>query len=117
MKKIDVVVNYWKSEAAKDLEKILDNFSEDASFTSPTMKLEGRDQIRRFYEGMVNGYRSIVVTPTHWIESGDEIAVEYDTDMLTREGEKRFARGFNLFRINAENRISLLKCYFNPNDF
>jgi len=116
MNKIDVVKSYWKSEGEKILSKILDHFSEDAKFSSPTMQLEGRNNIKIFYEGMVTGFKAIEVTPTHWIEEGDEIAVEYDCKLIRNSGEERFAKGFNLFKIK-EGLIENLRCYYNPADF
>ena len=118
MKKIDVVVSYWASEGEKNVDKVLAHFSEDAEFTAPGgMRLDGRGEIRKFYEGMTGGYASMVVRPTHWIEQEDFIAVEYDCDMVTHEGEKRFAQGHNFFKINPKGEITLLHCYYNPNDF
>jgi ketosteroid isomerase-like protein len=116
MEKIETVKSYWRSEGEKDLVKILSHFAEDAKFSSPTMNLEGRENIREFYQGMVEGFNKIEVTPTHWVESGDEIAVEYDCTLVRNTGEERFAKGFNLFRIR-EGVIRDLRCYFNPADF
>jgi uncharacterized protein YihD (DUF1040 family) len=117
MEKIDIVKSYWKAEGKKDLNRILEHFSEEAGFSSPTMALKGRNSIIVFYEGMVNSFKKIDVTPTHWIEKDDEIAVEYDCKLVRNSGEERFAKGFNLFKINNENKISQLRCYFNPSDF
>jgi ketosteroid isomerase-like protein len=116
MEKIDIVKSYWKSEGEKDLEKILSHFARDAKFSSPTMNLDGRDNISEFYQGMVDGFRKIEVMATHWVESGDEIAVEYDCQLIRNSGEERFARGFNLFEIR-DGVIQNLRCYFNPADF
>ncbi len=116
MKKIDIVRSYWKSEGEKDLKKILSHFAEDAKFCSPTMELDGRENIKEFYQGMVEGFKKIEVTPTHWVESGNEIAVEYDCTLIRNSGEERFAKGFNLFRIR-NGVIQDLRCYFNPADF
>ena len=116
MKKIDVVKNYWISEGEKNLAKILSNFTEDAKFSSPTMNLEGRDDIKIFYEGMVTGFKAITVTPTYWIEKGDEIAVEYDAKLIRNSGEEGLAKGFNLFKIK-KGLIKSLRCYYNPADF
>jgi len=116
MSKIDVVKSYWNSEGEKNLPKILSHFAEDAKFSSPTMQLEGRNNIKIFYEGMVTGFKAIVVTPTHWVEQGDEIAVEYDCKLIRNTGEERFAKGFNLFTVK-EGKIHSLSCYYNPDDF
>lgn len=117
MGKIEVVKSYWKAEGSKKLQQILAHFTEDANFSSPTMVLKGREEIKIFYEGMVNGFKQIHVVPTHWIESSDEIAVEYDCSLIRNSGEERFAKGFNLFRINQDGKIFQLRCYYNPSDF
>ena len=116
MSKIDVVKSYWNSEGEKNLSKILSHFAEDAKFSSPTMQLEGRNYIEVFYRGMLDGFKMIKVIPTHWVEQGDEIAVEYDCKLIRNSGEERFAKGFNLFKIKEE-LIESLHCYFNPSDF
>lgn len=116
MSKIDVVKSYWKSEGEKDLQKILSHFTETAEFTSPTMQLFGKDKIKIYYLGMINGFKEIEVTPTHWIESMDEIAVEYDCKLVRSSGEERFAKGFNIFKIN-NMKIENLRCYYNPDNF
>ena len=116
MDKINIVKSYWKSEAEKDLSKILSHFSEDARFNSPTMELNGRNNIETFYQGMVTGFKMITVTPTHWIEQGNEIAVEYDCNLIRNSGEERFVKGFNLFKMQGGVIVSL-NCYFNPADF
>lgn len=116
MSKINIVKSYWKSEGEKNLPKILSHFAENAWFSSPTMQLEGKENIKNFYQGMVNDFKKIEVTPTYWIESGDGIAVEYDCKLIRNSGEERFAKGFNLFKIK-DGVITNLRCYYNPSDF
>jgi ketosteroid isomerase-like protein len=116
MNKIDIVKSYWKSESEKDLDKILSHFSEQAKFSSPTMQLEGRENIKVFYQGMVDGFKKIEVTPNHWVEQGDEIAVEWDCILVRNSGEERFARGFNIFKIK-DGVFENLRAYYNPADF
>lgn len=116
MSKINVVRSYWETESKKQLPEILAHFANDAIFSSPTMQLEGKTNIEVFYKGMINDFKSISVIPTHWIEQGDEIAVEYDCNLIKHSGEERFAKGFNLFTIK-EGLIQKLHCYFNPADF
>jgi predicted SnoaL-like aldol condensation-catalyzing enzyme len=115
MNKIDVVKNYWASESAKNLPEILSWFAQEAAFCSPGMELNGREQIRKFYQGMIDNYSEVVVTVTNYIEQEDQIAVEYHVRLVKNDTVK-IARGFNIFRIK-ENLIHELRCYFNPNDF
>ena len=76
MNKIDVVKSYWKSEGEKGLSGILSHFHENALFSSPTMQLKGINEIKTFYEGMINNFKKIEVIPTHWIEQENEITDE-----------------------------------------
>lgn len=115
MEKIDVVKNYWASEAQKDLPKIISWFDKDATFCSPGMELIGRESFKKFYQGMIENYAEILVTVTNYIEQGDQIAVEYNV-RLVGGNKTKFAKGFNIFCIK-ENLIHSLRCYFNPNDF
>lgn len=76
MNKIDVVKSYWAAEGSKDLAGVLKHFAENASFRAPGVQLDGRENIRQFYEGVINNYRQVEVKPTHWLAHGDEIAME-----------------------------------------
>ncbi len=116
MNKLEIVKNYWAAESRKDLSRVLAHFAPDAEFVSPTMRLSGRDNIRKFYEGMVNGFQEISVTPVNTIEQGANIAVEYECRLVRLSGEIRNARGFNFFEIR-DGVIQSLRCYFNPADF
>ncbi len=116
MKKIDTVKSYWAAEGNQDLADVLDHFSQTAVFRSPGTTLTGRENIREFYKGIINNYKHVRVTPTHWIEQNDEIAVEYDFELITHSDEKKTGCGFNLFEI-IDEKIHFLRCYFNPADF
>ena len=116
MTKFEIVRSYWAAEGRKDLPAVLAHFATDAEFVSPTMTLNGRDTIRKFYESMIDGFREIAVTPTHTVEEGDAIAVEYNCRLIRLSGEERVARGFNYFEIR-DGVIRRLRCYFNPADF
>lgn len=116
MKKLDIIKSYWKAEGEKDLEKILTHFTEQASFSSPTMELKGKENIKEFYQGMIDNFKKIDVVPSHFLEQGNEIAVEYSCKLVKPDGREGVARGFNLFEI-SDNKIEKIRCYFNPNDF
>ena len=116
MDKIEIVRSYWNAEGKKDLEQALSHFAEDARYTAPGLELKGRDDIRKFYKEGWDGFQSLEVNPTHWVESGDEIAVQYDCNFIRLSGEERLIKGFNLFRISG-GLIQEINCYFNPSDF
>ena len=74
MTKLEYVKDYWAAESAKDLDRILDHFHEEAEFVAPTMALQGRSQVAEFYRGMIGGFKEILVTPVNSVEAGDSIA-------------------------------------------
>jgi ketosteroid isomerase-like protein len=116
MNKLDFVKAYWASERTKNIDLILENFCEDAQFTSPTMQLNGRAKVGDFYRSVLDAVKEITVTPTNSLESGDSIAVEYEFNLVRNSGEKRQGRGFNLFEFK-DGRFYRVRCYFNPADF
>lgn len=116
MEKIEIVKSYWNAEGNKELNKTLSHFTEDARYIAPGLDLDGRDSIEKFYGEAWGGFQSLEVRPTHWLESGDEIAVQYDCSFIRLSGEERLIKGFNLFRI-ANDLICEIHCYFNPADF
>jgi uncharacterized protein (TIGR02246 family) len=114
--KLELVKSYWAAEGRKDLPAILAHFAEDADFSVPGMHVEGRSAISKFYEGMIDGFRSIEVCVREAIEQGDEIAVEWQCRLVRNSGEERISNGCNCFEIR-DGVFRRMRGYFNPADF
>ncbi len=116
MQEIDIIKSYWAAEGRLDLEGVLSHFTDAAQFESPTMKLNGIGEIRRFYEGMVQGFDVIEVRVVDFLQNGSTLSVEYWCDLVRKDGTRRGARGCNVFEVR-DGKIDQLRCYFNPADF
>ena len=116
MAHIQIVKKYWEAEGKKDMDGAVSCFAADATYLAPGLELTGSEAIKKFYESAWGGFRSLSVTPTNWVESGDEIAVQYDCHFIRSSGEERLVKGFNYFKI-SKGLIREVSCYFNPADF
>lgn len=115
MTHLELAKSYWAAEGEHDLEKILDHFAADADFVSPTMTLKGREEIRRYYEGVLENFGSVRVTVENALESGDQLAVEWKAVLGGASGT-RTVLGCNVFTM-GDNTIKRLRVYFNAPDF
>lgn len=115
MTNLEVARSYWAAEHDHDLEKILSHFAEDAEFTSPTMVLTGRGEIRRYYENVLANFGSVEVTVENHLEQGEQLAVEWKAVLGGDDGE-RTVLGCNIFTIRSD-RIARMRVYFNAADF
>ena len=112
---LDRAKSYWQAEADRDLDAILDHFHENAVFIAPTMTLSGRNEIRRYYEGVMENFGSVDVTVENSVEQGDQVAVEWRAVLGDGE-DRRVVLGCNVFTI-VRGRFSKLRVYFNAPDF
>ena len=116
MNKLEVITSYWRAEGVMDIDKVMTFYGDDAQMVSPLMTLEGKDNIRKYYEKMADENEALEVTPLNTVEQGDEIAVEWTLNLVKRGGQVRTAEGCNVFPIR-DNKIQRLRAYFNPSDF
>ena len=116
MDKLELIKSYWRAEGAMDVDQVLTFYSDDAKMISPLMTLKGKDNIRTYYEKIVDENESLEVHPVNTVEEGDEIAVEWTLKLVNKKGQIRTAEGCNVFLI-TDNQIERLRAYFNPSDF
>lgn len=116
MNNLDIITHYWKMESEFNLPQVLQCFSDEAVFMSPGNFFKGKEQIRLFYEEMMKNNCVIDTQITFSLEQNEFIAAEYNCRLVRKDGIKRCAKGFNLFRIQ-DGKICMLHAYFNPADF
>ena len=116
MTKLDLVRSYWRAEKERDMEAILGHFAPDARFVSPTMSLNGRDEIRTYYAGIQDAFKDVDVSVVRAVEEGDLLAVEWLCRLVGNDGRVREVEGCNVFVI-ARGQFEELRVYFNAPDF
>jgi len=113
---LDIARSYWRSEKARDLDQILEHFTQDAVFRAPTMHLKGRDEISRYYQNVLTQFKDVDVTVLNAVESGNTLAVEWRCRLLGTDNRTREVLGCNIFEFSGE-QFQTLRVYFNPADF
>jgi len=114
--KLERAKSYWASEKARDLDKILAHFAEDAVFRAPTMQLNGRGEIARYYENVLQNFKDVDVSIQNSVESGDTLVVEWLCRLLGNDDRTREVLGCNVFEFEGV-AFKVLRVYFNPSDF
>ena len=115
-KQLERARSYWSSEKARDLDQILEHFAEDAVFRAPTMRLNGRGEIKQYYENVLNNFKSIDVSVLNSVESGRSLVVEWRCRLLGHDDLLREVLGCNVFEFEGD-QFQTLRVYFNPADF
>lgn len=108
--------SYWASEKNRDLPAILNHFAEDAVFRAPTMTLNGRNEIERYYAGVLDQFKEVDVEICSAVEQGRVLVIEWLCRLVGNDGRLREVLGCNVFTIR-DNRFETLNVYFNPADF
>ena len=113
---LDVARSYWAAERDRDLELVLSHFSEDAVFRAPTMTLDGREEIRSYYAGVLGSFRSVKVSVLASMEEGERLAVEWRCQLIGNDDREREVLGCNVFSVR-DGVIERLHVYFDPKAF
>jgi len=111
--KLAIVRSYWSAEGRGRLDEVMSHFGREAEVVSGSRTFEGRERIGEFYREILASNDEIVVTPTHHIEQGNEIAVEFTCSMLGTAGEKKRYVGCNVFLIE-NGLIQRMRSYVVP---
>ena len=112
----EVARSYWDTEGRGDIDGVLDHFAESATFAAPGFSLKGHEEIRKFYEEIINAYASMRIEFLNTIETGDNLVVEFGFHYERHNGEKGYAEGCNVFTI-IDGKIQRLRAYFNTADY
>lgn len=113
---LSVALAYWKAEAAGNIPEVLGCFAEEARFTAPGFDLTGRENIRVFYEKIINAYKSMRIEVRRAVEKDDDLVVEFGFHYERHDGTSGYAEGCNVFTLR-DGRFVRVRAYFNPADY
>lgn len=114
--KLELAKSYWACEKKRDLPAVLNHFAEDAVFRAPTMTLNGRDEIERYYADVLQNFKDVDVEVCRAVEQGDYLIVEWFCKLIGNDDKLREVLGCNVFTIQNQ-KFARLNVYFNPADF
>jgi uncharacterized protein (TIGR02246 family) len=103
---------YWAAEEARDVDAILDCFTDDAAFVDRFGRVtSGRGALRAFYEASAGAFPQVEVRLVRLIGGPSPMAVQYEATLVDLEGTARHARVVVIAHIR-DNRFERLESYF-----
>jgi ketosteroid isomerase-like protein len=111
-----VAESYWRAEESHDVERVLEHYHPDATFHPMTGPLVGHAQIRTFYDGMGDTYPGLEVRIVHEVSSGNEAALEWEADLIDRQGTRFPIRGSNFVTVR-DDKFTYVRAYYDPTSF
>lgn len=104
---------YWRAEESRDIERILEFFTTDATWIGPGVHHVGHDELRRFYEDSARRFPELRVTVGRAIGTAEEAAIEWTAVFVDAAGREYSAAGVNLMT-ERDGLISSLTTYNDP---
>ena len=109
----NVARSYWDAESARDLNRVMDHFNEDASFSAPGYDLRGKAEILRFYQESAARFPGLSVGIGPVTGGGNNAAIEWRATFTTQSGRKAFLHGVNVIE-TANGRFQNVRVYYDP---
>ena len=107
---------YWRAEEDRDLERILQYFSDDAVMQMPGDPHISGAQIRGFYVNLFDDYPKLDLMVGRVIAAGDVASLEYVANLTDPAGKTLAVRGVNIVEVDGE-RMTRVVGYFDRCDF
>ncbi|MGI5207685.1 SDR family oxidoreductase [Spirillospora sp. CA-108201] len=107
---------YWRAEESRDVDRILEFFTEDAVWEGPGVTLTGREQIREYYAESAAAYPGLEVTVGAVRGDDDAAALEWHARFTGPSGEVVPLDGVNIMRREGD-KIAALTAYFDASVF
>ena len=110
------ITNYFAVNNALDVEGFVNAFAADASIynAGEVSPLTGRDAIRQVAEQSLLPFQegSVAIERIFIVENG--AAVFYKGHLTAKNGRRAEIEGIDVFEINAEGKIQVIRFYFDP---
>jgi ketosteroid isomerase-like protein len=110
----ELIEAYWRAEERRDLDGVLDHYTEDAELVVPEMgRLVGHSEIRKFYEESIERFPELRVDIVRGIVDGPSGAFEWASVHRDRASKEYPCAGVNLVDVH-EGRLQRVHVYYDP---
>ncbi|EKQ69022.1 SnoaL-like polyketide cyclase [Leptolyngbyaceae cyanobacterium JSC-12] len=112
-----VVQRYFAaSRSHNKVEAMIACFAEDCVCYDPaeTPALQGKAQLRQFLQGIAGIFETIELVEEFISINGNEAAVKWIGTGIGLNGRSITFEGIDLFEVNAEGKIQVMRGYWNP---
>jgi putative intracellular protease/amidase/ketosteroid isomerase-like protein len=111
-----VTESYFTAEGQRDLDAVLDHFSEDVRFIDPRGRvMDGRAAIAAFYAENMQALPKLRVDLVDSLESNGRAALEWLAEGVDRAGARVLMRGTNLVTVD-DGRFTEFRAYWGERD-
>jgi putative intracellular protease/amidase/ketosteroid isomerase-like protein len=111
-----ITESYFAAEGRRDLDAVLDHFSEDVRFTDPRGRvLTGRAALAPFYADNMQALPRLRVELVDSLESNGRAALEWLAEGVDQGGEPVRMRGTNVVEV-ARGRFTAFRAYWGERD-
>lgn len=107
----EIAGSYWKAECSRDVVAVMRHFHDHATFQAPGWYLEGRKQVRRYYEESARAFPELEVEVLDDITDGERAAIEWSAVLVDVDGGRHPLAGVNLVRV-LDGRFIAVRVYF-----
>lgn len=107
----DIAASYWRVEAARDLDAVMNHYAADATFIAPGWAAQGQDEIREFYVQQFAAYPGLEVEIVRDLTSGSRAALEWEAVLIDHDGRRQPLNGINIIDTH-EGRFTEVHAYF-----
>ena len=107
----EVLRSYFAAEETRDVDAIMEHFSEDAVFTSPVDVRRGLDEIRPFYEDARERFPSLKVTIRTGFDNGVEAVAEWEAVLNGPGRPELVLNGVNVAKV-IDGKIVDCRSYY-----
>jgi steroid Delta-isomerase len=111
-----LIARYFAAIRAMDVEAFVGTFAEDAIDHEPVggTPMKGRAEIRPFFAGFLSSWTTVGLTEEYVHIVGNEVAVKWRGEGISKNGRSITFEGIDLFEINVMGKIQTLRAYWNP---
>lgn len=104
----NVVERYWRDEETRNVAAIIAHYHPHGSLTVPNMgRLEGHEEIRRFYDASVAQFPHLHLEVLDGFERGNKGAFEWQATFSDSSGRLFVLRGVNMVVVEHERLWSV----------
>jgi ketosteroid isomerase-like protein len=112
----NVVAAYFANMASMNPEGWVENFAEDALSYDPVGEPPAKvhEGFRQFIGQLQAVFAKLEATTEHLFVGGNEAAVKWTINGISKTGKSVTFEGITIFEINAAGKIQTTRAYWNP---
>lgn len=111
-----IIANNYAAVQALDLEAWIAIFDENAVSYDPvgSSPVKGHAALSKFFQEMFGQFKEVQLVANHIFVCGDEVAVKWTGNGVSKNDRKFAVEGIDVFHINTKGKIQTLLAYWNP---